>query len=106
MIQKYRQLVRQTLNDTKGGEEIETAGDSFLLIFTKPSEAVRFALLSGVRIRELSQQLEVELVDRIAIHMGEVGVEQHAEGKRPRIYTASRWTPAPGCCPLPPAVRF
>ena len=33
-----------------GGEEIETAGDSFLIVFSKPSDAVHFGLLLHARI--------------------------------------------------------
>ncbi len=40
LIQQQRALVRQLLATFPGAEEIETAGDSFLLSFPKPSDAV------------------------------------------------------------------
>ena len=45
LLQAYRQQTRELLKRIGGGEEIETAGDSFLLLFERPSNAVRFALL-------------------------------------------------------------
>src|SRR5512138_3404072 len=42
--QEHHALVRQLLKQFPEAEEISTAGDSFLLVFMKPSDAVRFAL--------------------------------------------------------------
>jgi class 3 adenylate cyclase len=44
VIQEHQELVRGPLNRPDDGEEIETAGDSFLLIFRRESRAVHFAL--------------------------------------------------------------
>jgi len=46
LLQGHRQLLGQTLARFAGAEEIETAGDSFLLLFARPSDAVKFALIA------------------------------------------------------------
>jgi class 3 adenylate cyclase len=45
LLQRHRHMVREILHHFKEAEEIETAGDSFCIVFAKPSEAVKFALL-------------------------------------------------------------
>src|SRR6266516_8105643 len=45
LFQDYRALVRSQRAQFADSEEIETAGDSFLLVFATPSEAVEFALI-------------------------------------------------------------
>ena len=44
-FEEHHTLVRQTLACFPQGEEIQTAGDSFLILFSTPSYAVQFALL-------------------------------------------------------------
>src|SRR5690349_5726110 len=44
LIQEHHSLVRALLREFAQAEEIETAGDSFLLVFGRPSEAVSFAV--------------------------------------------------------------
>jgi class 3 adenylate cyclase len=44
LFQDYRGLVRSHLKRFPESEEIETAGDSFLPVFARPSEAAGFAL--------------------------------------------------------------
>jgi class 3 adenylate cyclase len=51
LIQQHHALVRDLLRGFQGGQEIETAGDSFLIVFTKPSDAVHFGLLLHSRLR-------------------------------------------------------
>src|SRR5512136_88519 len=84
LIQEQRALVRQLLASYPGAEEIETAGDSFLLSFCKPSDAVRFALVLQGRLRELNREEAPPLQERIGIHLGEVVIEQHATGAKPK----------------------
>jgi WD40 repeat protein/class 3 adenylate cyclase len=84
LIQQQRALVRQLLNACPGAEEIETAGDSFLLSFAKPSDAVRFALVLQSRLRGLNEGQTTSLEERIGIHLGEVVVEQHQVGHKPK----------------------
>ena len=47
LMQAHHDGVRRILRLFKEAEEINAAGDSFFVVFTKPSDAVRF----GVRYR-------------------------------------------------------
>ena len=76
-MQRRRQLLRETLRILPEGEEIETAGDSFLLAFTKPSEAVRFALQVQARLRVFSSESGLSVQERIGIHLGEVVIKEN-----------------------------
>ncbi len=72
LLQAHRQLVRQTLVRFADAEEIETAGDSFLLLFARPSDAVKFALLVQMQTRVLalsgrSSRREEDLADKSEI---------------------------------------
>src|SRR5262249_4149277 len=49
--------------------EIETAGDSFLIVFERPSDAVRFSV-------KLQADNDTAISDRIGIHLGEVFLEE------------------------------
>ena len=75
LIKSHHALIREILAGFPEGEEIETAGDSFLLLFTKPSDAVRFSLLVQARLRQLPQ-IPHPIRDRIGIHVGEVIFER------------------------------
>jgi WD40 repeat protein/class 3 adenylate cyclase len=76
-LRQRRQLLREILRTLPEAEEIETAGDSFLLVFTKPSDAVRFALLSQARLRTFSVQSHLSVQERMGIHLGEVVISEH-----------------------------
>src|SRR5215831_17350892 len=84
LLQTHRQLVRELLRRTVDAEEIETAGDSFLLLFARPSDAVKFALLLEQQTGALAKERKVTLAVRIGIHVGEVVIEQHAQGPKPK----------------------
>ena len=84
LIQQHHSLVRQTLAQFAEGEEIDTAGDSFFLMFTKPSDAVRFALKLQAGNRELSAQAPKPVLDRVGIHVGEVFIDDAPEGIKPK----------------------
>lgn len=45
IIDQHQEIVRDVLKLFSDGEEISTAGDSFFIAFTRPSDAVRFCLL-------------------------------------------------------------
>src|SRR5512136_1158963 len=45
LIHTHHQIVRDTLKVFTEAQEISTSGDSFFIVFVKPSDAVRFALL-------------------------------------------------------------
>lgn len=83
-IQEHHALVRETLAGFPEGEEIGTAGDSFFLVFAKPSEAVKFSLLLQSRLRELSENSSSPLRDRVGIHIGEVIIEERPGEAKPK----------------------
>ncbi len=83
-VGEHHAIVRRALADCRGGEEIETAGDSFLLAFATASEAVRFALLADARLRRWNEGREVPLRDRFGVHMGEIVVR---EGARKELFS-------------------
>jgi serine/threonine protein kinase/class 3 adenylate cyclase/tetratricopeptide (TPR) repeat protein len=76
LIQQHHALVRATLAEVRQAEEIETAGDSFLLVFARPSDAVGCALLLRARLRDLATRTQAEVFDRVGIHVGEVFVQE------------------------------
>ncbi len=84
LLQAHRQLVRHTLARFVDAEEIETAGDSFLLLFARPSDSVKFALLVQRQTRALAGERDVALAVRMGIHVGEVVIEEHARGPKPK----------------------
>jgi len=95
-LTQRRDIIRDKLKAIPEGEEIETAGDSFLLVFAKPSDAVRCALLVQARLRSFSEASDLPVQERIGIHLGEVVIhEGETEGKAKDLYgiqlaTASR----------------
>jgi WD40 repeat protein/serine/threonine protein kinase/class 3 adenylate cyclase len=81
---RHHRLVRQILALFPGALEIETAGDSFLLTFEGPSDAVKFALILQNRMTDLARECKAPLMDRIGIHLGEVLVESGVMARKPR----------------------
>lgn len=87
LMKARRQVIRDTLQTVSDAEEIETAGDSFLLAFARPSDAVRFSLQVQARLRVLGGESELPVRDRIGIHMGEVVIsERETEVKAKNLY--------------------
>lgn len=78
--------VRQVLAQFPEGEEIDTAGDSFFILFTKPSDATRFALLLQSQLRQLAKETGIPVLDRIGIHVGEVFIDESGEAKAKDLY--------------------
>jgi WD40 repeat protein/class 3 adenylate cyclase len=86
-LKRRRQLVREVLAAFPQGEEIETAGDSFLLVFTKPSDAVRFALTLQAKSRQSAQESGVPVQERIGLHLGELVISvKETESKAKDLY--------------------
>ena len=83
-IQRHHALVRQTLQPFTEAEEISTAGDSFFIVFAKPSDAVKFALLLQSALRGFSSQTGLVLTDRVGIHLGEVFIEEREDSNKPK----------------------
>ena len=68
LVQAHHDASRQILSHFPDGEEIETAGDSFFLVFAKPSDALRFSLELQAANRRLSASSPRPILDRIGIH--------------------------------------
>src|SRR5205807_987619 len=83
-IQRHNAIVRGILDQFGEGEEIGTAGDSFFIVFAKPSDAVTFSLLLQSKLRTLRQIPSQPLLVRIGIHIGEVIVEETGGGSKPK----------------------
>jgi serine/threonine protein kinase/class 3 adenylate cyclase len=81
LIERHHVVVREVLVRFKEAEEISIAGDSFFIVFTKPSDAVRFSLLLQARLRRLSEDTGHGLHDRLSIHVGEVFSDERSGGK-------------------------
>ena len=79
LLKRHDILVRSTLAEFSGAAEINGAGDSFFLVFAKPSDAARFALLLQHRMRALTEPGQPALRDRVGIHVGEVFVEDRRD---------------------------
>ena len=84
LIQQHHALVREILSRFPEGEEIGTAGDSFFIVFAKPSDAVQFSLLLQSKLRVLSNGKTRPLLDRIGVHIGEVVIEERPGTSKPR----------------------
>ncbi|MBU6400996.1 MAG: protein kinase, partial [Verrucomicrobia bacterium] len=77
-IERHHGLTRQLLAGFVEAEEVETAGDSFLLLFSRPSDAVRFALCLQAALGTPADEAGPPIRDRIGIHAGEVFIEGKA----------------------------
>src|SRR6058998_1289317 len=87
LFQDYRGLVRRQRTRFAESEEIETAGDSFLLVFATPSEAVEFALIVKTDLETWSRSRGIGVQQRVGIHLGEVVIEGHTgPGKAKDLY--------------------
>jgi serine/threonine protein kinase/class 3 adenylate cyclase/formylglycine-generating enzyme required for sulfatase activity/cephalosporin-C deacetylase-like acetyl esterase len=84
VIQHHHAVVREILSQFKEAEEISTAGDSFFMVFVKPSDAARFALLLQSRLRTLVATGQGTIQDRIGIHIGEVVIEEREGMPKPK----------------------
>ena len=70
ILRRHDRLARDLLQKHEGREADRT--DGFLMLFDRPYHAVRWALAFHREMAELSGELNVELVSRIGIHLGEV----------------------------------
>ena len=84
LIQRHHSVVRALLGRFSEGEEIETAGDSFFIVFAKPSDAVKFSLLLQAKLRALANESSCAVFDRVGIHVGEVFIDDQPHGRRSR----------------------
>ena len=56
------------------------AGDSFLILFPTPSDAVKCAVLLQARLRQFNRGRALPVPDRMGLHLGEVQIEQTLSG--------------------------
>ena len=80
LLQQHHALVRSTLQQSAGAEEIVVAGDSFLILFPTPSDAVKCAVLLQARLRQFNRGRALPVPDRMGLHLGEVQIEQTLSG--------------------------
>jgi class 3 adenylate cyclase len=106
LIQQHHGLVRELLRGFQAGEEIETAGDSFLIVFTKPSDAVHFGLLLQARLRVMNQGASARLAERIGIHVGEVVIREQDGSPNPKGLTGTQMDTCARVMDLAQAGRF
>lgn len=71
LIKAHHQTVRAILAGFADAQEIETAGDSFLLVFANAADGVAFALRLQSALRDQSRGTAA-VRDRIGIHAGRV----------------------------------
>lgn len=82
LIAQHHSLLRKLLSDYPEAEEISTAGDSFFLVFLRPSDAVEYAYkLRGI-IDAWTLQNPLPVRDRIGIHAGEVLIRETPTAQR------------------------
>lgn len=82
LVRAHRRVFRNVLA-TFEGQEVETAGDSFLAVFEAPSEGVSFALQMLAAMRR-ARRHETQLpAVRVGVNQGEVVVERHSDGSKP-----------------------
>jgi eukaryotic-like serine/threonine-protein kinase len=75
LLQQHHALLRNILDRFEEAEEINTAGDSFFRVFSKPSDATKFALLLQANLAGLAKKTGRLIQNRIGIHFGEVFIE-------------------------------
>jgi len=81
IVGKHQAVVRHLLRGFDG-REVDTQGDSFLLVFAAPSEGVRFALrlMAAMRTARAEEPALPEV--RVGLHQGQVVVDQAAQGTK------------------------
>ena len=84
LIHAHHASVRELLGQFSDAQEISTAGDSFFIVFARPSEGVKFALMLQARLKGLSTSAGQKVSDRIGIHVGEVFIESTDGAEKPK----------------------
>ena len=82
LIQDHHRMLQELQGRFPEAEEVGQAGDSFFIIFVRPSDAVRFALLLQSHLRSFEQEHGRPMRDRIGIHIGEVVVQEHQDSAK------------------------
>ena len=63
LLERFQILVRRALAEA-GGEEMDTAGDGFFVVFADPAAAVAFGCALGTAVRSLGLRV------RVGVHTG------------------------------------
>lgn len=79
LLREHHMLLRLVLDRYPEAEEINTAGDSFFLIFLRPSDAVQYCLEVQEEMRQLRTGMRKPLRVRMGIHVGEVYIDEHGQ---------------------------
>jgi class 3 adenylate cyclase len=82
LIKTHHAALRELLATFPEAEEIDRAGDSFFVVFTRPSDAAKFSLLLHERLRELNLSTVEPVTDRVGVHIGEVVIDDKDGGER------------------------
>jgi len=81
IVGRHQSVVRQLLLGFDG-REVDTQGDSFLLVFAAPSEGVRFALRLVAAMRAARAEEPALPEVRVGLHQGQVVVDQAGQGSK------------------------
>jgi class 3 adenylate cyclase len=106
LIQRHHSALRAVLGQFSEGEEIGTAGDSFFIVFAKPSDAVKYSLQVEAKLRALTRETGATMFDRIGIHVGEVFIDEAPSGGARETCSVCRLIPAPASCRSAPRTKF
>lgn len=79
LLERHHAAVRELLAGFPDAEEIERAGDSLLIVFVRPSDAVHFALKVQRAVRALAKSAGRRFADRIGIHVGEIFLHEGSD---------------------------
>jgi len=85
------------LSRNPSGKHNDGARFQFRIVFVRPSDAVRFALLLHPRLKIASETSPRSLMVRVGIHMGEVIIEEAATQKRRDILRTQVGTASWNC---------
>lgn len=85
LTELHRKIVREELAKYYA-REIEWAGDSCLAVFTKPSDAVVFALKLQAALRKARTEEPNMPAVRIGLHLGEIVVRRNKEAQKDDLF--------------------
>ncbi|MBI4662029.1 MAG: protein kinase [Verrucomicrobia bacterium] len=72
-------IVRKTLSQFAEADEISASETVYFIVFAKPSDAAKFALAAQAKIRASMAEAARDVACRVAIHVGEVVVEEQGQ---------------------------
>ncbi len=78
LVQHHYSLMRNTLKNFDG-KEISTAGDSMLIVFLAPADAIKFALTTQQAMRRAQEREPLLPAMRCGVHQGQVVVQMDVD---------------------------